>query len=117
VSDRADNRRFVAMLFGRNIFGSGHVRQTGLRSCLAALASALALGALVTPLVADAQQAEKTYRLGFLANVPPTTPEVARNWDGLMRGLREHGYVEGKNLQIERLVCGRTTGALARARE
>jgi putative ABC transport system substrate-binding protein len=60
------------------------------------------LGALVTSLVADAQQAGKTYRLGFLANVPPTTPEVARNWDGLMRGLREHGYVEGKNLQIER---------------
>ena len=37
MSDRADNRRFVAMLFGRNIFGSGRVRQAELHSCLAAL--------------------------------------------------------------------------------
>jgi ABC-type sugar transport system substrate-binding protein len=42
----------------------------------ATLAAALALGALVTSLVADAQQAGKIYRLGFLANVPPTT----RRW-------------------------------------
>ena len=66
------------------------------------LAVVLTLSLTLAPLAAEAQPAGKTYRIGFLANVPPTTPQVARNWDGLTQGLREHGYVEGKNLQIER---------------
>lgn len=41
-------------------------------------------------------------RLGFLANVPPTTPDVARNHAGLFQGLRELGYIEGQNLVVER---------------
>ena len=41
----------------------------------------LVLGLLSAPLAADAQQARKVYRIGVLANAPPTTPEVSRNWE------------------------------------
>jgi putative ABC transport system substrate-binding protein len=53
------------------------------------------------PLVADAQQPGKVVRIGVLANTPPTTPEVARNWEAFRHGLGEHGWVEGQNLVIE----------------
>jgi putative ABC transport system substrate-binding protein len=55
-------------------------------------------GAAATwPLAARAQR-EKVYRLGILA----ITRDLPRPWDGLFRGLRDHGYVEGQNLIIER---------------
>jgi putative ABC transport system substrate-binding protein len=54
-------------------------------------------GALAAPLAAEAQQAGKVYRVGFLrAGEPP------RFWiDEFRDGLRELGYVEGQNLTIE----------------
>ncbi len=59
----------------------------------------LALGLLLAPLAADAQQAGKVYRIGFLSPVAPTT---APTWDEAFRqGLRELGYVEGRNIAIE----------------
>ena len=61
----------------------------------------LTLGALSAPLAAEAQQAGKVYRLGILANTPPTTPEVSRNWESFWWGLRERGWVEGQNILIE----------------
>jgi putative ABC transport system substrate-binding protein len=63
--------------------------------------AALALSLVVAPLTADAQQAGKVVRIGVLANTPPTTPEVARNWEAFRHGLGEHGWVEGQNLVIE----------------
>ena len=57
-------------------------------------------GLLVTPLAARAQQpAAKTYRIGILESVPAT--QNTANLDALRRGLRELGYVEGRNLIIE----------------
>jgi putative tryptophan/tyrosine transport system substrate-binding protein len=55
-------------------------------------------GAAAWPLAARAQQAYKVYRLGILA----ITSDFRRTWDGLFQGLRDHGYVEGQNLIIER---------------
>jgi hypothetical protein len=49
------------------------------------------------PLAADAQQPNKLPRLGWLGNLAATTPV----YDGLRQGLRELGYVEGKNIIIE----------------
>jgi putative tryptophan/tyrosine transport system substrate-binding protein len=49
------------------------------------------------PLAARAQQG-KAYRLGILA----IARALPRAWDELFRGLRDHGYVEGQNLIIER---------------
>ncbi len=52
------------------------------------------------PIAARAQQTEKVHRIGFLANDPtiPTQPAGAAFLDG----LRESGFVEGKNIIIER---------------
>jgi putative ABC transport system substrate-binding protein len=50
------------------------------------------------PVAARAQQASKVYRLGILT----ITSDLPPLWDGLFQGLREHGYVEGQNLIIER---------------
>src|ERR1700693_1643804 len=56
----------------------------------------LALGA--APLAAEAQQAAKIARIGYLTSslgVNPHLPEAFR------QGLRDLGYVEGRNLVIE----------------
>jgi ABC-type uncharacterized transport system substrate-binding protein len=50
------------------------------------------------PLAARAQQPGKVYRLGILA----IARDLPRAWEGLFHGLRDHGYVEGQNLIIER---------------
>jgi putative tryptophan/tyrosine transport system substrate-binding protein len=49
---------------------------------------------LATPLVALAQVATKVHRIGVLGNNEGTM------WDGLRKGLRELGYVEGQNITI-----------------
>ena len=51
------------------------------------------------PLAARAQQAGKIYRIGILEPIPAA--RNAANLDALRRGLRELGYVEGRNLVIE----------------
>ena len=59
----------------------------------------LMVGALVAPLASFAQQPVKIARIGFLH------PASAQGFDVLLQafrdGLRELGYVEGKNLQLE----------------
>jgi putative ABC transport system substrate-binding protein len=62
---------------------------------------ALAGGLLVAPLAAQAQQAGKVYRIGFLGTTAPT-PATLPLWEAFQEGLREGGYVEGQNLFIER---------------
>jgi putative ABC transport system substrate-binding protein len=54
---------------------------------------------LAAPLAARAQQAEKVYRIGILEPIPAA--QNAANLDALRKGLRELGYVEGRNLIIE----------------
>ena len=60
---------------------------------------ALASGLLAAPLAAQAQQPAKVYRIGMLERTSPATN--AANFEAFRRGLRELGYVEGKNLVIE----------------
>ena len=68
----------------------------------------LAIGILAAPLAADAQQAGRVFRIGYLGNAPPTTPETSRVLGAFRQGLRDLGYVEGQNLAIEwRFVEGR----------
>jgi ABC-type uncharacterized transport system substrate-binding protein len=57
------------------------------------------LGALILPLClpADAQQPGKIPTIGFMRGGSPTDPEV----EAFRQGLRELGYVEGKNIVIE----------------
>jgi putative ABC transport system substrate-binding protein len=61
------------------------------------LLTALA-GALAAPLVAEAQQAGKVARIGVLAvSAAAFSPRI----EAFRKGLREHGYVEGKNIVFE----------------
>jgi putative tryptophan/tyrosine transport system substrate-binding protein len=66
------------------------------RAFMAVIAGSL----LAAPLVVEAQHAGKVYRIGYFS----TFPQASENphWAALVEGLRNHGYVEGKNLQIER---------------
>src|SRR5438309_8716612 len=63
------------------------------------VAGAMAL--LVAPLVVGAEQPERIFRIGILGNVRLTDPEGARLWGAFIQGLREVGYVEGRNITIE----------------
>src|SRR5438034_4717637 len=56
-------------------------------------------GLLATPLGARAQPAGKVYRIGILEPIPAA--QNAANLDALRKGLRDLGYVEGRNLVIE----------------
>jgi putative ABC transport system substrate-binding protein len=70
---------------------------------LIGLAVVLTLSLTLAPLAAKAQQAEKVYRIGYLTVTGPhATPETGRMWGQLLEGLRDHGYVEGQNIIIER---------------
>ena len=64
---------------------------------LALLFGPLAFGA--APLAAEAQQAGKVYRIGYLST--PTRESVEHGLQAFLRRLRELGWVEGHNLIIE----------------
>jgi putative tryptophan/tyrosine transport system substrate-binding protein len=59
----------------------------------------LATALLVTVSHAEAQQPGKVPRIGFLTNESLST--ISGRQEGLRQGLRELGYVEGKNILIE----------------
>ena len=63
--------------------------------------SALSGSLLAAPLAAEAQQAGKVYRIGYLFEfeMPGPTPSPLRAFE---ETLRELGYVEGRNLAVER---------------
>jgi putative ABC transport system substrate-binding protein len=61
--------------------------------------AAIAGGLLAVPLAAEGQQTGKVYRIGFLGN---STAALEANLVGPFReGLRDLGYVEGRNVLIE----------------
>jgi putative ABC transport system substrate-binding protein len=60
--------------------------------------TALVGGILVAPLAVAAQQAAKLARIGYLSPNLATNPHMN---EAFLRGLRELGYVEGRNLAIE----------------
>src|SRR5438067_8728335 len=67
------------------------------RAGLALLLGPLTFGAI--PLAAEAQQAGKVYRIGYLST--PTRESVKNGLEAFLRKLRELGWVEGQNLIIE----------------
>jgi ABC-type uncharacterized transport system substrate-binding protein len=56
-------------------------------------------GLLAVPLAVEAQQAAKVARIGFLATNLAASPSYMR--EAFRQGLRDLGYVEGRNLVIE----------------
>jgi putative ABC transport system substrate-binding protein len=60
---------------------------------------ALALVLLLAPLTAATQPVSKVRRIGFLWN---SSPSLTHHWlEAFRHGLRERGYVEGKDVTIE----------------
>jgi len=77
---------------------------------------AIAGGLLAAPLAASAQQAGKVYRIGILETIPAS--QNATKLDALRNGLRDLGYVEGRNLIIEyRSADGRASWARETVRQ
>jgi putative ABC transport system substrate-binding protein len=66
---------------------------------------------LTAPLAAEAQPASKVYRIGLLGGSPPSDPS-GRFWEGFFQGLRDLGYVEGKNILFEGRWYGERTERL-----
>jgi len=62
-----------------------------------ALSLALILAVLAAPLAAEGQQVGKVYRIGYLSIASGPSPRT----EALRQGLRELGYIEGKNITIE----------------
>jgi len=65
------------------------------------LISTLALGLLAGPLPTEAQKAGKVYRIGILRSGSSSSYLYAPQHKILRQGLRELGYIEGKNLLIQ----------------
>src|SRR5262249_36307552 len=61
--------------------------------------AALAGGLLAAPLVAEAQPRGKVWRIGFAGLL--TREQIMPWFRELEAGLREHGYVPGRNLEWE----------------
>src|SRR6266511_2408730 len=62
------------------------------------LAVVLALSLNLAPLAVEGQQAAKVPRIGYLAFNPGTSPHLR---EAFLQGLRDLGYVEGRNVVIE----------------
>ena len=67
---------------------------------------ALLGGATAWPFAVRAQQHGKKFLIGFIAH------EYETMYDAFFNGLRELGYVEGKNVTIEASICSRPSGAV-----
>jgi len=65
-----------------------------------AFISGIAGGLLAAPLAAEAQPTGKVYRIGFILTATPN--ETGHLLKALNEGLRELGYVEGRNVVFER---------------
>ena len=71
-------------------------------------------GAALAPcFAAEAQQGTRVWRIGYISGVPRNP-----NTDAFVEGLRELGYIEGKNITIDfRLAQGRVERVLELARD
>ncbi len=71
------------------------------------LAVLLTLSLTLVPLVARTQQAERIYRVGFMFSTSPVSEMMGPDPThpharAFVHGLRDRGYIEGRNLIIER---------------
>jgi len=67
------------------------------------LLSALAGGTLASPFEASAQAADKVWKIGYIGVLQAGTSPAAEQFFGVfVQSLRESGFVEGKNIVVER---------------
>ncbi len=69
---------------------------------LIGLAVVFALGLVLAPLgTAAAQSSEKVPRVGYISRGSSSDPFRLRRFEAFRQGLRELGYVEGRNIALE----------------
>src|SRR6266545_4024326 len=79
------------------------MRRSGPRPAIflpALIVVALALGLLAQPCAGQAQSAGKVHRVGWVA-MGPESPSTLAFLEAFRQGMRERGWVEGRNLAIE----------------
>jgi putative ABC transport system substrate-binding protein len=84
---------------GRTCFPSAETGGASLWHTTAALILALAFGLLAPPHAGTSQAPAKVYRIGVLGAA--TASGYARQIEAFRQGLRDLGYVEGKNVVLE----------------
>jgi len=99
------------MYFKRRLFAGAHRGEVmgKIRRRRFLIASSALLAA---PLIGRAQTAIKVHRIGILLVAPPTASTQPFR-DAFEQGLREHGYVEGRNLLIEQRFTGTSPERIA----
>src|SRR5713101_5889739 len=75
-------------------------REIVMRPTFVRLIIAVALLVLTVPLAVGAQPAGNIYRVGILGN-KASDPAEAHLWQAFRLGLRERGWIEGRNILIE----------------
>lgn len=73
---------------------------------------AFACGVLAAPRIAHAQRQANAFRIGLLGGSSPTSPEAAHVWGGFLQGMRDLGYVDGRNIVVEGRYYGDNIGRL-----
>src|SRR6266536_1952055 len=71
------------------------------RKVMLGLAQTLAFAWIGLPMSLRAQQAGRVYRIGYMITASLESSEAQTLLDAFRQGLREHGYVEGRNIIIE----------------
>src|SRR3989442_2417136 len=69
-------------------------------------------GAAAWPLEARAQQGERMRRIGVLINLTADDPEGRARLAAFLEGLRELGWTDGRNIQIETRFGGGDVGRI-----
>src|SRR3954469_8075647 len=89
--------RCASLRPARGCLWVGRGRDMNRREFITALGGAAA----TWPLGAQAQQPERIRRIGILAGFAEDHPEGQAQRAALFQGLRESGWIEGKNFRIE----------------
>jgi len=64
-------------------------------------AALVTLGLFAAALTAAGQESKGMFRIGYITNSSLTNPDTLRTFEGFKQGLRELGYVEGQNIEID----------------
>src|SRR5215470_11514703 len=112
VSPRSASRTYSLSLFfrtlsptafmGINVVSGSYLSRAPRKPMTRDLLAFLVVSAaLVFVQFAEAQQAKKVPRIGILSSVSPSSTREVGQVEAFRQGLRELGYIEGKNIVIE----------------
>jgi len=68
---------------------------------------ALVGGAVVWPLAAEAQQGDRTRRIGFLS-ATAANPEMQGGVAAFQQSLQQLGWTDGRNVRFDTRLCARS---------